>query len=117
MTNLIDDGAAWLVDRLKESAGRTSVYIRGGKRTTITAVRVAQDETAQDANGIPITIRDHELMIAVADLTHEPRAGDIIEETVRGATVRWEVVPRGGGPAWEWWDQANAAYRVFVQEV
>lgn len=117
MTNLIDDGADWLVDRLKESAGRTAVYIRGGKRTTVTAVRVAEGETVLDANGIPLTVRDHQITIAAADLTHEPRAGDVIEETVGGSTVRWEVVPRGDGPAWEWWDQANTAYRVFVQEV
>ena len=56
-------------------------------------------------------------MVAASDIPWEPRAGDVIEETVSGSRVRWEVVPRGDSGAWEWWDDARQAYRVFVQEV
>lgn len=117
MPNLLDTGAAWLVERLQESAGRSSTYVRGGKRITFTAVRVSQDETVIDANGIAITARDHEITVPVSAIPWEPRGGDVIEETVGGELVRWEVVPRGNSGAWEWWDDARQAYRVFVQEV
>ncbi len=117
MANMLDSGAAWLLQRLQQSSGRTATYIRGGKRIAITAVRVAQDESVLDANGIPIRVVDHELTVDAAALPWEPQAGDIITETVNGSTVRWEVVPRGDSGAWEWWDDARQAYRVFVQEV
>ncbi len=117
MANLLDTGAAWLVQRLQESAGRSSTYVRGGRRIAVTSVRTGQDESFLDANCVAITVRDHEVMVAASDIPWEPRAGDVIEETIGATRVRWEVVPRGDSGAWEWWDDARQAYRVFVQEV
>ena len=82
MANMLDSGAAWLLQQLQQSAGRTATYIRNGKRIAITAVRVAQDESVLDANGIPIRVVDHELTVDAAALpweyAYDPQNGFLV---------------------------------------
>lgn len=114
---LLESGATWLLDTLQIAAGRPATYRRSGRRIPVTAVRREIDQRAVDANGKDIVVREYEFTVDVADLPWEPQAGDIIEETINGEAVRWEVIARGDGASWEWWDVARTAYRLSVQEV
>ena len=116
--NLLDRGAAWLLDRSRAAAGTTATYIRGASRTSITIVRTARSETVDDGSGVPIAVRRFSLVVRSSDLSSEPRPGDRIEESIGSETVTWEVLPPSDGePCFRWWDRAQSAYVVFVSQI
>jgi len=114
---LLDDAATWLLGTLETAAGRAATYRRGGRRIAVTVVRREIEQATVDANGVDIVVRDYEITLDAAAIPWEPQAGDVIEESAGGRTIRWEVVGRGNGAAWEWWDVNETAYRLSVQEV
>jgi hypothetical protein len=116
--NLIDQGAKWLADKANASAGRPVTYRRGvGVSVPFVATREAEDEQAVDSDGAYIIVRQHTFKFKASDLGFEPRAGDRIEELIGTNQTLWEVMPRGGGTAWQWDDAAGIRYRVFVKQV
>ena len=114
---LLDDAATWLLGTLETAAGRAAVYQRGGRRISVTVVRREIEQTIVDANGVDIVTRDYEITLDASPHHCDPQAGDVLYESAGGRTIRWEVVGRGNGAAWEWWDVNETAYRLSVQEV
>lgn len=116
--SLLDDGAAWLLARSQEAAGKVMTYVRGSARTSITGVRRATSEAAEDENGIPVAVRRHSIVVGVSQIDFEPRAGDRIEESVGGSTTTWEVLPPATGqPCFRWWDRGRTAHLIDVAQV
>jgi hypothetical protein len=117
MTNLLDNATTWLADQLKNSAGRSIVYIRNITRIALTATRISEDEQAVDVTGSLVLVRQHSFVFLQSALSGlEPRAGDVIEEN-NGVPITWEVMPHGGGPPWQWEDAAGLLIRVYVKQV
>lgn len=116
--SLLDDGASWLLAQTQAAAGKSATYIRGSSRTSVTVVRRSRGERIDDGNGIPVVVRRHSIVIASAELEHEPRPGDRIEETVAGSLVTWEVLPpEDGEPCFRWWNREQTAYVIHVTQV
>lgn len=82
-TNLLQDGAAWLGDRLKQSAGRSVTYCRKGVDVAITAtIRAAEYEVVTE-EGFGTFFRGMDFIVTAADLViagevREPGRGDTI---------------------------------------
>lgn len=116
--NLLDQGAAWLLEQTQAAAGIAMTYQRGGDSQSVTAVRSSRAEIVNDENGIPVQTRRHALVISASELGFEPRAGDRITESIGGVDVTWEVLPPAEGePSFTWWDRAQTAYLIDVTQV
>ncbi|HUS38546.1 MAG TPA: hypothetical protein VMX74_03810 [Pirellulales bacterium] len=100
MTNMLQDGVAWLGGQLKNSAGLTVTYYRGAGSVSITATATMHEFELVDSDGI-ITIavaRDyivHAADLVISAVTITPRGGDRIVETINGLSQTFEVVPFG----------------------
>ena len=114
---MLDIGAAWLAGQLRQAAGSSATYLRGSQEISVTIVRKPRIERIVDEQGDTVTTREHSLIINVAELGIEPRAGDRITETIDGESVTWEVLPVAGAPCFRWWDRAKTAYEIDVMQV
>lgn len=123
MTTLLQRGATWLGERLQTSAGRTVKLTRGSVNTTdfVGAVsRVAYDEIGDDGLTTSVMYDDWTIVadeILLADRSIVPRDGDVISETLNGATVRYEVLPLQSRPAVEWLDSSGLLLTVHTKRI
>ena len=121
MANMLDDGAAWLLGQLKQSAGRTVSYTPIGETpiTGLTAIRAVEQMRTFDAQGAPTQVSLTSFVIGSADIDGvTPTRGDVITETAaNGDVVRWEVAPPPGRTVWKYADASRAMVRIYVVEV
>lgn len=120
MTNLLQDGAAWLAERLIESAGRTASYRRGGNVASgLNLIPTESRHQATDRNGQVITQRMADWLIKGSDLvlngkTILPLTGDVVETTIGAKSEQYEVVPAPDGRAFEFEDSHQHMLRVHT---
>ena len=100
MTNMMQDGAAWLGGQLKTAAGVSVTYTRGTNSVTLTAVPTLHQYEIVDDEGFGISMLSRDYLIHAADLILAgaeiaPRAGDRIAETIDGVAQTFEVMPLG----------------------
>lgn len=121
MANLLDDGAAWLLDQLQQHAGRAVSYAPLGQVaiSELTATRAVEEVRIVDAQGVPTVVQVTAWLLASSDLDGvTPKRGDKINETTAaGESVTWEVAPRPDGPLWQYEDAGRAMLRVYAVEV
>jgi hypothetical protein len=123
MSNLLQDAAAWLGDRLKESAGRQVIYARGVQESDPITGTVAKHEYEAVENDGSVTLvlaydwsfTAAELVIAGSPI--KPRAGDRISETLNGEPIAFEVLPIGKLPCSEWLDTSGVLLLVHTKKV
>jgi hypothetical protein len=120
MPNLLDTGAAWLIDQLQSHASRTVSYRRGAASVDLLATRGRTEFQATDTEGtITTEYTDADFLVEAALLilsgsTIVPRSGDRIVETI-GTTVRtYEVLPRGGLMCYSV-DPMQTVYRIHTK--
>jgi hypothetical protein len=100
MTNILQDGAAWLGSQLKAHAGVSVTYTRGTDSASITATATMQQYDVVDAEGFSTSVVSRDYLVHAADLVLAgslivPRAGDQIAETIAGVACTFEVMPLG----------------------
>ena len=118
MGNMLDDGAAWLVDKLDDHASHAITYSRAGNtQAGLRGTRAVQQVTIYDASGIPVVVRQVSFVIRAATLTMTPQRGDIITEAIGVGAVIWEVAPQANGTVWQYESAGHEMLRVFVVEV
>jgi|SRR5215471_11025331 len=97
--NVLQSGAQWLGDALKQSAGRV-VNVSDGINVALNVtacLSLAEYETLDD-DGFPLTVRSFDWIFEAADIADVAlRAGTRITE---GTTV-YEIVPMNNRPAIE----------------
>jgi len=121
MPNLIDDGVAFLANRLKGFAG-TDVVIRRGARVSGVisgTLSLSSHEVIDEQTGIPTWKKSSDWVFTKIDLVIAGsiimlRPGDLIE-TVVGAR-RFEVAPIANRPAVEPHDAQGQMVVVHTQE-
>jgi hypothetical protein len=104
---------------IRKMDGVTVTYRRGESSFELIAARGNTTYNASDANGALVEIDNRDYLIAAADLEIdgqpiEPQHGDMIEETLRGKLVRFEVIP-DRGRCWRFSDPSQSEYRIHTQ--
>jgi hypothetical protein len=124
MSNLFEDAAAWLGERLKENVGLAGVYERAGQQSaSITASVAMHDyEVVNEETGIPETVRAYDWTFTPADLvvgaqTVTPRSGDRWKATIAGVLETYEVLPIGKLPCYERLDAHGVLLLVRTKKV
>ena len=123
MTNLLQDAAVWLGDRLKDSAGRQVTYARGaGESEPITGTVVQHQYEVVENDGSITLILAYDWTFTAGDLVVagnpiKPRSGDRIKVTLNGEAFEFEVLPIGKMPCSEWLDTSGILLLVHTKKV
>jgi hypothetical protein len=119
MTNLLQDGTDWLIDRLEEEAGRTVTYTRGVLTLAMTAICEEQEyAVTDDKRLIPVRIVSHDFILRRSQITFggavsDPRAGDRIIDNAG----TFELMPLGVSPCFQWLDPDGDMVLVHTKKV
>lgn len=97
MAHLLQRGADWLASKLKASESHLVTYVRGTERVSLWATFGQTEYQVYGDSGIKIEYTDRDFIVRAADLIlsgelAKPRAGDQIEELVRGELHTYEVM-------------------------
>jgi hypothetical protein len=119
MTNLMQDGSLWLIERAKESGGRSITYCRGSIRVSITAVPKLEETEVIDEDGFGTGAQLDDFLIEASDLVVAgavtlPRAGDRIE---MGSDTFEVVPPSGTEKAFETYDVSGTILEVHTKRI
>ena len=123
MSNLLQDGATWLGEQLKEVAGVTIAYQRGAAASSdITATVSLHEYEVLDTDGIMILIKSRDYIVHAADLvigsdTITPRSGDRIVETIGGTEQTFEIMPLGAQNEYEPLDTDGVLLKIHTKKV
>lgn len=121
---LMDRGAAALIRRMKESAGRTVTYTRliGGTITLTAWVGNTLYSRTTEEPGASVVWGDRDYFCAVADLAvsgvaFDPAEGDRVTETIDGVPVTFELQTPTGEPPYRYSDQTRQIWRLHCKRV
>lgn len=120
MSNLLQNGAAWLGTQMKSAAGRT-VKIRQGENIydAVTAWHATVDYQVLDSEGFATSLQSIDWRFVAEDLPDgfAFREGDIIEETVGDDVRFFEAMPLGNQPCSEDADSSGVLLIVHTKRV
>jgi len=120
MGDVIQQGMAWLAEKLKAHASTPVLYRRGAEEVTVQAVIGRTLLKLDDGyGGVRVTWTDRDFVIAAQDLilggnVTLPQRGDRIEQTIDGVTHVFEVAAPGGEPEWRWSDPHQIMLRIHT---
>ena len=126
MTDLLEQGSAWLEDQRHAHMTRTVTYTRtiGVLGTFVTlAATIGKTEFEQaDDFGIVHRIQSRDYLVLATDLVlggeqSLPKAGDKIQETVGSTMFLYEVMAPGGEPPWRYSDPYRKTLRIHTKLV
>ncbi len=123
MTNLLQDGVAWLGDQLRNAAGRTVVYRRGTQTTSITAVGIRNRRSVIGDDSLPVVITNYEWQVKASDLlfggtSAEPRPGDQIIESIGAQSVKYQVLELDATtPCFEFLDESGQELLIHTSRM
>ena len=122
VTNILQDGAAWLGGQLKDHAGVSITYTRGANSVSITATATLREYQIVDDEGFGIVMLSRDYIVHAADLILSgaeiaPRAGDQITETIRSVSETYEVMPLGQKKEYEPFDQDGTLLLIHTKKV
>lgn len=117
-----------MANRLGQTAaGVTVTYERSGVFSVSLTAEPAEEQVTAATVGTTLKPRredaERDYLLLAADLLDGnddaflPKRGDRVSETLNGATVVFEVVPRDGEPAWRWSDRQRTKVRVHTRRV
>lgn len=122
---MLQDGMAWLNDKLRKHVSRQVIYRRGRQSATVTAtVGMTLLKLGDEYGGVRIERTDRDYLIAAADLVLggqqiEPERGDVIEDVNDPGELlrRYEVRAPENEPAWRWSDPFKIVARIHTKYV
>jgi len=122
MTNVMQDGAAWLGAQLKQLVGVTITYTRGTSSVSLTATPTLHEYEIVDDEGFGIRMLSRDYLLHAADLVLAgaaivPRSGDRITEVVGGVSQVFEVMPLGQSHEFEPADTDGLLLIVHTKKV
>lgn len=121
MSDMLEEGAAWLEGMRVAHASRTVTYQRGGDLVEVAATVGRKAYEIADEYGAVIEVDATDFIIAAADLGSmgEPQVGDRVQMTTgAGVDETYEVLAPGPGmPHCEPADPYRKAWRVHTKHV
>ena len=120
MSNLLEQGAAWLDEQRTRHLSRTVTYVRAGDSVDLAATigRTAFEQA--DEYGVIHRTESRDFLVRAADLVlagqaELPRAGDRIRETAGTQIFVYEVMAPGGEPPWRYSDPYRRTLRIHTK--
>lgn len=122
MSNLLQAGAAWLADQLKEHATVNVTYEQAGQQIAVRAVIGRTLFEQADQYGVVQRIESRDYLIHADDLVVAgaavlPRRGDRIREAHGGKVLVYEVMAPGKEPHWRYSDPFRTVLRIHTKHV
>ncbi|HQL54903.1 MAG TPA: hypothetical protein PLQ87_09365 [Phycisphaerae bacterium] len=120
MTNLLEQGAAWLDQQRSRHLTRTVTYLRAGDSVDLLATIGSTTFEQADEYGVIHRTESRDYLITAADLVLAgkqdlPRAGDRIRETDDDQIFLYEVMAPGGEPPWRYSDAYRRSLRIHTK--
>jgi hypothetical protein len=122
MTDLLEQGSAWLESQRHAYMTRAVVYVRGVESVELNAT-IGRTEFEQDTGQGGIRrIESRDFLVRGEDLILTggpalPKAGDRIRETVDSVTYVYEVMAPGGEPPYRYSDCYRRTLRIHTKHV
>ncbi len=122
MTNLLEQGAAWLQDQRTRHLTRTITYLRAGDSVDLPATIGRTTFEQADEYGVIHRTESRDYLITAADLVlagklELPKPGDRIRETDGDQIFLYEVMAPGGEPPWRYSDPYRRTLRIHTKHV
>ena len=122
MTNLLEQGAAWLAGQRARCAGRTVTYCRGEQSVELVATVGRTPFEQVDTYGVVHRVESRDYLIIAADLVlggvvRMPRVGDRIRETAGDQVRVFEVMAPEGEPPYRNSDPDGITLRIHTKHV
>ncbi len=124
MGDVIQQGMAWLAEKLKAHASRPVVYRRGTDEVVVQAIIGRTLLKLDDGyGGVRMEWTDRDFLIVAEDLILGgqrtlPERGDQIWETLEdGTTLIYEVLAPGSEPEWRWSDPHRKLLRIHTKQI
>ena len=115
MADMLRTGAAWLTDRLRESAAVACTYVRGNTSTQITACIGRSMFEAATQSGVVEQWESRDYIVKVGTLPYdEPERGDRIVETYGGVSTSYDVSSPRGVPLWHYADAFRTSVKIHT---
>jgi len=120
MSNLLEQGAAWLQEQRTRHLTRTGTYLRGGESVELSATIGSTTFEQADEYGVLHRTESRDYLIAAGDLVlagklELPKPGDRIRETDGDQIFLYEVMAPGGEPAWRYSDPYRRTLRIHTK--
>lgn len=122
MSDLLQQGAAWLDSQRHGKMTQTVEYFRGVNSVELAATIGRTEFDQADESGFIQQLESRDFIIRVSDLvisaaTVQPQPGDRIKETNGSGIEVYEVMAFGGEPPWRYSDLYRIAYRIHTKHV
>ena len=122
MTDLLEQGAAWLDDQRAQHMSREVTYCRGDDSVSVQATIGSTVFEVDNGTGVLEKFESRDFLISTADLVLSgeevlPRRGDRICETDRTKVFVYEVMAPGREPHWRYSDPYRKTLRIHTKHV
>ncbi|MEZ6099984.1 MAG: hypothetical protein R3E01_13530 [Pirellulaceae bacterium] len=122
MTDLLQEGQAWLADQLTTHASQNVVYARDADEVAVLATIGKTTFEHDDGQGaiIRTQVRDYLIDAPKLVLAGEavlPKPGDRIKEVEGGHTYIYEAMAIAGEPCWRYSDPFRLKLRIHTKLV
>ena len=122
MSDLLEQGTAWLDDQRHKHMTRTVVYERGSDSVELSATIGRTEFEQADEYGTVHRIEARDYLVRAEDLVLAgqqtlPQAGDRIREIDGAQTFIYEVMAPGTEPPWRYSDANRRTLRIHTKHV
>ncbi len=115
MSDLLQTGAAWLANRLADSAASLCTYHRGNSYAQVRATVGSSTFEAASQSGVIEVWQSRDFIIKASSLPFgEPLRHDTIVETIGGVDLTYEVTSPSGMPVFRYADPFRNCVRVHT---
>ncbi len=122
MTDLLEQGSAWLDQQRTQFMSRSVTYCRGETSVEVQTTIGKWTFEIDDGTGILERIDSRDFLILTADLVlagevTEPQRGDRIRETCGDKVYVYEVLAPGREDCWRFSDPYRKTLRIHTKQV
>jgi len=122
MTDVLEQGSAWLDEHRIAHMSRTVTYVRDALSVDVSAAIGRTVFEVADAHGIIERVESRDFLIpteqlVLADVETLPQRGDRIRESAGGAVYVYEVMAPGAEPHYRFSDPYRKTLRVHTKHV
>ena len=122
MTDLLEQGAAWLDDQRVQHMSRTVTYCRGDDSVDVQATIGQTLFEVDNGTGVLEKTESRDFLISTAELVLAgeealPLRGDRIRETDAAQVFVYEVMAPGREPHWRYSDPYRNTLRIHTKHV
>jgi len=122
VSDLLEQGAAFLDDQRHRHMSRAVVYQRGGEVKEVQATIGRTEFEQADEAGLIHRVESRDYLIRAADLDLgsgpiQPKAGDQVREQVGSQVFVYEVNAPGGQPPFRYSDPYRRTFRIHTKHI